>query len=278
MSLDLEKEKELKEIAHEIRIDIVKILHNVQTGHPGGSLSAVEILTDLYLNQMNVDPKNPKNEDRDRFVASKGHCAPALYVTLAKKGFFPKEELKSLRQLGSIFQGHPDMKKTPGVDMSTGALGLGLSVGIGMGLSARLNQKSYYTYVLLGDGEIEEGINWEAAMAAAKFKCDNVIAILDNNGVQLDGTVAEIMPLGNIKDKFSAFGWNVLECDGHDIRAIDEAIDQAKTVKGVPTIIIAKTVKGKGVSFMEGKNEWHGKAIGDKEYEIAMVELGGGKS
>ncbi|HZK61499.1 MAG TPA: transketolase [Anaerovoracaceae bacterium] len=275
MALDTNKEKQLKELSNQMRIDIIKMLYNVKTGHPGGSLSAVEILADLYFNQMNIDPKNPKWEDRDRFIASKGHCAPAVYVTLAEKGFFEKEELKSLRQLGSILQGHPDMKKTPGIDMSTGSLGLGLSVGIGMGMSAKLNNKSYYTYVLMGDGEIQEGQVWEAAMSAVKFKVDNVIAILDNNGVQLDGTVNEIMPLGDIKGKFQAFGWNVLEVDGHDVKALDEAIDKSKATKGVPTIIIAETVKGKGVSFMEGKNEWHGKLIGDKEFEIAMAELGG---
>jgi len=277
MAMDAQKEKQLKELAHQMRIDIVKMLHNVKTGHPGGSLSAVEILVDLYFNQMNVDPKNPKWEDRDRFIAAKGHAAPVVYAALAEKGFFPKEELKNLRQLGSILQGHPDMKKTPGIDLSTGSLGLGLSAGLGMGISAKMSNKSYYTYVLMGDGEIQEGQVWEAAMAAVKFKVDNVIAILDNNGVQLDGTVDEIMPLGDISGKFKAFGWNVLEVDGHDIKALDEAIDKAKATKGVPTIIIAKTVKGKGVSFMEGKNEWHGKAIGDKEFEAAMAELGGVK-
>jgi len=275
MSMDAAKENQLKKIAGQMRVDIIEMLHNVKTGHPGGSLSAVEILTVLYHNQMNVDCNDACNCERDRFVASKGHCAPVLYSTLADKGYFPKEELKNLRQLGCMLQGHPDMKRTPGVDISTGSLGLGLSVGIGMSLAARLNNQSLYTYVLLGDGELQEGQNWEAAMAAVKFRLDHLIAIVDNNGVQLDGTVEEIMPMGDIGEKFAAFGWNVLNVDGHDVRAIDEAIDRAKTTQGVPTVIVAKTVKGKGVSFMEGKNSWHGKAIEEADYAVAMAELGG---
>ena len=277
MSMDAVKEQQLKAIAKQMRIDIVKMLHNVKTGHPGGSLSAVEILAVLYHNQMNVNCKDARNCERDRFVASKGHCAPVLYTTLADRGYFPKDELNHLRQLGCMLQGHPDMKRTPGVDISTGSLGLGLSVGIGMSLAARLNKQDYYTYVLLGDGELQEGQNWEAAMAAVKFKLDHLIAIVDNNGVQLDGTLEEIMPMGDIGRKFEAFGWNVLHADGHDIRAIDNAIDQAKAHLGQPTVIIAKTVKGRGVSFMEGKNTWHGKAIEDSDYAIAMAELGGDK-
>ena len=277
MPLDSAKIESMEKIAKQMRIDIVNMLHGVQSGHPGGSLSAVEIMTDLYFNQMNIDPVNPKMQDRDRFVASKGHCAPAVYVTLGEKGFFPKDELKGLRQLGSMLQGHPCMRKTPGIDMSTGSLGLGLSVGIGMGIAAKLDNKDYYTYVLLGDGEIQEGQIWEAAMSAVKFKTDNVIAILDNNGVQLDGTLEEIMPMGDIGKKFEAFGWNVIHADGHDFKSIDEAIEKAKSTKGVPSIIIAKTVKGKGVSFMEGKNIWHGKPISDEEFKTAMAELGGGK-
>ena len=277
MSMDAAKEQQLKTIAKQMRIDIVKMLHNVKTGHPGGSLSAVEILAVLYHNQMNADCKDSCNCERDRFVASKGHCAPVLYTTLADRGYFPKEELTKLRQLGCILQGHPDMKRTPGVDISTGSLGLGLSVGIGMSLAARLNKQDYYTYVLLGDGELQEGQNWEAAMAAVKFKLDHLVAIVDNNGVQLDGTLEEIMPMGDIGRKFEAFGWNVLHADGHDIRSVDNAIDQAKAHQGQPTVIIAKTVKGKGVSFMEGKNTWHGKAIEDSDYAIAMADLGGGK-
>jgi transketolase len=275
MALDAAKEKELKQIARQMRIDIVKMLHNVKTGHPGGSLSAVEIVTVLYHNQMNVNSQEPCCSDRDRFVASKGHCAPVLYTTLADKGYFPKEELKKLRQLNCMLQGHPDMKKTPGVDISTGSLGLGLSVGIGMCLAARLDNRNFYTYVLLGDGELQEGQIWEAAMAAVKFRLDRLIAIVDNNGVQLDGTVDEIMPLGDIGQKFAAFGWNVIKADGHDISALDAAIDRAKATKGLPTVIVARTVKGKGVSFMEGKNTWHGKAIEDKDFSIAMAELGG---
>lgn len=277
MALDAAKEKKLQEIARQMRVDIVKMLHNVKTGHPGGSLSAVEILTVLYHNQMKVDCQKPGCPDRDRFIASKGHCAPVLYCALADKGYFPKDELKKLRQLGCMLQGHPDMKRTPGVDISTGSLGLGLSVGIGMSLAARLSKKDYYTYVLLGDGELQEGQIWEAAMAAAAFKLDHLIAIVDNNGVQLDGTLAEIMPVGDIGQKFKAFGWNVLAADGHDIRSLDAAIDKAKASRGLPTVIVAATVKGKGVSFMEGKNTWHGKAIDDKDFAVAMAELGGDK-
>ena len=275
MSMDAAKEQQLKDIAKQMRIDIIEMLHNVKTGHPGGSLSAVEILAVLYHNQMNASCQDACNCDRDRFIASKGHCAPVLYTTLADKGYFPKTELKQLRQLGCILQGHPDMKRTPGVDISTGSLGLGLSVGIGMSLAARLDKHDLYTYVLLGDGELQEGQNWEAAMSAVKFQLDHLIAIVDNNGVQLDGTLDEIMPMGDIGQKFEVFGWNVLHVDGHDVRALDTAIDQAKSLHGKPTVIIANTVKGKGVSFMEGKNSWHGKAIEDAEYAIAMAELGG---
>lgn len=275
MALTAAKEQQLREITRQMRIDIIETLHNVKTGHPGGSLSAVEIMAVLYHNQMNTDCRDACNCERDRFIASKGHCAPVLYTTLADKGYFPKDELKNLRQLGCILQGHPDMKKVPGVDISTGSLGLGLSVGIGMCLAARLNKQDFYTYVLLGDGELQEGQNWEAAMAAAKYRLDHLIAIVDNNGVQLDGTLDDIMPMGDIGEKFAAFGWNVLKVDGHDIRALDDAIDQAKAACGKPTVIVAKTVKGKGVSFMEGKNTWHGKAIEDKDYAIAMAELGG---
>lgn len=277
MALDTANQKRLQEIAKKMRIDIITNLHKVQTGHPGGSLSAVEILTVLYFNQMKIDCDTPACPDRDRFIASKGHCAPVVYTTLCEKGYFPKEELGNLRQLGCMLQGHPDMKRTPGVDMSTGSLGLGLSVGIGMALSAKLDNKDYYTYVLLGDGELQEGQIWEAAISAPKFGLNRLIAIVDNNGVQLDGTVNDIMPLGDLKAKFSAFGWNVLEVDGHDILALDATFDKAKSNQSGPTVILAKTVKGKGVSFMEGKNEWHGKAINDELFAKAMAELGGGK-
>ena len=277
MALDVAACDGLKAIANNIRKDILKMLHNVQTGHPGGSLSAVEIMTVLYFKQMRVDCAKADWPDRDRFVASKGHCAPVVYQVLCEKGYFPREELSRLRQLGGILQGHPDMKKTPGIDMSTGSLGLGLSAGIGMALAARLDNRDYYTYVLLGDGELQEGQVWEAAMAGAKFKLHRLIAIVDNNGVQLDGRVDEIMPLGSVADKFRAFGWNVIEADGHDIRCLDAAFDEAKRNLHGPSVIVADTVKGKGVSFMEGKSEWHGKAISDQLYAEAIAELGGEK-
>lgn len=273
--MNADKLHELNSLAKQMRIEIIETLANVKTGHPGGSLSAVEILLTLYYQHMQVNCNTPCCEDRDRFIASKGHCAPAVYVTLANKGFFDKTELKTLRQLGCMLQGHPDMKRVPGVDMSTGSLGLGLSVGIGMALSAKMDKKGYYTYVLLGDGELQEGQIWEAAMSAAKYEVDNVIAIIDYNGVQLDGRVDEIMPIGDIAKKFAAFGWNVIECDGHDIGAIDAALHEAKQVKGMPSVLVARTVKGKGVSFMEGKNEWHGKPINADQYKQAMVDLGG---
>jgi transketolase len=273
--MDATKVQELTELARQTRIEIIETLHNVKTGHPGGSLSAVEILVSLYYHHMKVDCNNPLCADRDRFIASKGHCAPVVYVTLANKGFFEKAELKQLRQLGCMLQGHPDMKRIPGIDMSTGSLGMGLSVGVGMALSAKMDKQDYYTYVLLGDGELQEGQNWEAAMSAAKYGLDNLIAIVDCNGVQLDGRVDEIMPVGDVGKKFAAFGWHVAECDGHDIGAIDAAIEGLKQVKNVPCVLVARTVKGKGVSFMEGKNTWHGKAIEEADYKIAMQELGG---
>jgi transketolase len=275
MALDPVKLRHLQEVARKMRLDIVDMLHKVQTGHPGGSLSAVEILTVLYFSQLQADCRTPACPDRDRFIASKGHCAPVLYTTLCEKGYFDRAELGSLRQLGCMLQGHPDMKRTPGVDMSTGSLGLGLSVGIGMALAARLDGKRYHTYVLLGDGELQEGQVWEAAMAAPNLGLDNLTAIVDSNGVQLDGKVADIMPLGSIAAKFAAFGWQVIEVDGHDIAALDAAFDKAKAHRGCPAVIVAATVKGKGVSFMEGKNEWHGKAINDQQYAEAMAELGG---
>lgn len=266
---------ELKKKAWNIRRDIVEMLYAVKTGHPGGSLSTVEILTVLYCNQMNINPKDPRNPDRDRFIASKGHCAPAVYATLANIGYFDKKILQTLRQTGSMLQGHPDMKRTPGIDMSTGSLGLGLSVAIGMGIAAKLDNKNYYTYVLIGDGEIQEGQIWESLMSAVKYKVDNVITILDYNKVQLDGTTDEIMPLGDITAKFKAFGFNVINVDGHEIAALNQAIEDAKKVKGIPSIIIAHTVKGKGVSFMEGKNVWHGKALSEDDYKKAVAELEG---
>ena len=277
MALSADRKAQLEGLCGKFRNRLIDILFKIQTGHPGGSLSATEIVTTLYFEKMKVDPKNPKWEDRDRFVMGKGHAAPMLYLNLAEKGFFPDSDLETLRRLDSHLQGHPCAKKTPGVELSTGPLGLGLSAALGMALGARLNRKDFITYVLLGDGEIQEGIVWEAAMSASKFGLDNVIAILDRNGVQLDGTIEEIMPLGDVKAKWESFGWNTIECDGHNVEEISDAVDRARTLKGKPTIIIARTVKGKGVSFMEGKNTWHGKPISREEYDAAKAELAGGK-
>lgn len=269
-----ERKQELDALCLKFRNDLIDLLHNIQTGHPGGSLSCCEIVTTLYQEIMNIDPTNPNKEDKDHFILSKGHAAPMLYLNLAEKGYFPKEELKTLRQINSSLQGHPCVHKTPGVELSTGPLGLGLGAGIGMALADRYKGINSYTYVLLGDGEIQEGAIWEAAMAGSKFKTDNVIAILDNNGVQLDGTLEEIMPMGDISAKWTAFGWNVIHCDGHDIASFAEAVEKAKNSVGKPNIIIAKTVKGKGIDFMEGKNTWHGKAINDEDYAKAKEILG----
>ncbi len=277
MALQADRKALLEGLSGKFRNTIIDTLFKIQTGHPGGSLSAVEIVTTLYFEKMRVDPKNPKWPDRDRFVLGKGHAAPILYVALAKKGFFPEKDLETLRQLGSHLQGHPCAKKTPGVELSTGPLGLGLSAAQGMALGARMDGRDFRTYVLLGDGEIQEGIVWEAAMSAAKFGLDNLTAILDYNKVQLDGTTDEIMPLGDVRAKWESFGWHVIEIDGHKVEEIADALDRAKAVKGRPTIIVARTVKGKGVSFMEGKNTWHGKPISREEYEAAKAELGGGK-
>ncbi len=269
--------KELEEKAQRFRIEIIKMIYNAQSGHPGGSLSAVDILTCLYLHQMRVKPEDPFWEDRDRFILSKGHAAPALYVILAELGYFPKENLFTLRQIGSILQGHPDMRKTPGVEISTGSLGNGLSIGIGMALSAKLSKKDFHTYVLIGDGECDEGEIWEAAMASAKYKLDNLTGICDFNRVQLDGPIDEIMPLDSLPEKWRSFNWNVIQIDGHKINEILEALDKANKIKDKPTIIVAHTIKGKGVSFMENKFQWHGRAPNKEEYEIAMQELGGTK-
>ena len=261
----------------QFRLDLIHLLHKIQTGHPGGSLSAVEIVTILYNEIMNgVDPKNPNRVDRDVFIMGKGHAAPILYLVLADLGFFPKEQLSTLRQLNSCLQGHPCANKLPGVDLSTGPLGLGISAGVGRAAAAKQDKAPEYVYVLMGDGEIQEGIVWEAAMAASKYKLDNLVAILDNNGVQLDGTVDEIMPLGDIGAKWESFGWHVIRADGHDLNSVYDKLTEAKAVKGgKPIIVIAKTVKGKGVSFMEGKNAWHGKPIGKDEYAAAIKELEG---
>ena len=275
MRLTIESKEYLEYLCKTFRVELIKLLHKIQTGHPGGSLSATEIMTTLYFEKMNIDPHNPTWDERDRFVLGKGHAAPMLYFALAERGFFPKEDLQTLRQLNSHLQGHPCAKTTTGVELSTGPLGLGLPAALGMALAAKLDQKDYYTYVLIGDGESQEGIIWEAAMSAAKFKVDNLIVILDDNGVQLDGTTDEIMPMGDIAAKWKSFGWHVMTINGHNIEEISDAIDKAKEAKGIPSIIVAKTVKGKGVSFMEGKNIWHGKPIGDEEYNQAMAELGG---
>lgn len=270
-----ERKQELESLCLRFRNELIDLLHEIQTGHPGGSLSCLEILTTLYTEKMNHNPKNPKMEGRDRLILSKGHAAPILYMNLAEQGYFKKEELKTLRQINSNLQGHPCMHKTAGVELSTGPLGLGLGAGLGMCLGQRLKGNDSYIYVILGDGEIQEGSIWESAMAASKFNADHLIAILDNNGVQLDGTLEEIMPMGDIKAKWEAFGWNVIPCDGHDVSSISDAVDKAKENKGKPNLILAKTIKGKGVSFMEGKNTWHGKAISDEDYENAKAELGG---
>lgn len=267
--------KGLNEITNVIRKDIVSMICKSKSGHPGGSLSAVEILTALYFDQMNIDPTNPKMEDRDRFVLSKGHAAPALYAILAEKGYFEKEELDHLRKLGSMLQGHPDMKKIPGVEMSTGSLGQGFSVACGMAMAAKLDNAPWNVYALLGDGEVQEGIIWEAAMSAAHYKLDNMIAFLDYNGLQIDGEVESVMSINPIEDKFRTFGWNVITIDGHDFDQIFAALDMAKDTVGKPTMIIAKTVKGKGVSFMENQASWHGSAPSEEQLEQALSELGG---
>ncbi|WRS28875.1 transketolase [Oscillospiraceae bacterium MB08-C2-2] len=278
MNLSVAKRDELNALCKKFRIDLIEVLHSIQTGHPGGSLSVCEILTALYFEKAKVDPQNPLWENRDRIVLTKGHAAPMLYRVLAEKGFFPVEEMKTLRQLNSRLQGHPCALETPGVELSTGPLGIGLSACVGMALGLKLSGIEDATvYAILGDGELNEGTVWEACMAAAKFKTDNLIAILDHNHVQLDGTSDEIMPMGNVAAKFEAFGFEVFSCNGHDVEELCSTIDQAKAVKGKPSIILAETVKGKGISFMEGKNIWHGKPISDEEYKLAMAELRGEK-
>lgn len=267
--------EDLKKIASKIRIDIIEMLESAQSGHPGGSLSAAEILTSLYFKEMNIDPKNPNWEDRDRFVLSKGHGAPVLYATLGERGYFPIEEIKKLRHIDSMLQGHPDMKGTPGVEMTTGSLGQGLSAANGMALAGKLDNKDYRIYVLVGDGEVQEGMIWEAAMFAAHNKLDNLIAFLDHNGLQIDGKTEEVMNIEPIDEKFKAFGWHVIKIDGHNFEQIFAAIDEAKGIKGRPTMIIANTIKGKGVSFMENEAGWHGKAPSKEQAEQALKELRG---
>lgn len=270
-----ERKQELDVLCLKFRNKLIDLLYGIQTGHPGGSLSCLEIVTTLYKEKMNYNSVNPDLEGRDRLILSKGHAAPILYINLAEAGYFPEEELKTLRQMDSMLQGHPCFHKTPGVELSTGPLGLGLSAGIGMCLGERMKESEAYIYVILGDGEIQEGAVWEAAMTAVKYKTDHLIAFLDHNGVQLDGTVEQIMPLGDLRAKWEAFGWEVILCDGHDVRAISQAVDRAKESRGKPILILAETVKGKGISFMEGKNIWHGRPIGAEDYQQAKKELRG---
>ncbi|MGV8146118.1 MAG: transketolase [Alkaliphilus sp.] len=269
----MSKYKLLEEKATSIRKTIITMLNKSGSGHPGGSLSAVEILTALYFDEMKVDSQKPDWGERDRFVLSKGHAAPVLYATLVEKGYFPKEELSKLRQVNSMLQGHPDMKGTPGVDMSTGSLGQGFSASCGMALAGKLDKNDIRTYVLLGDGEVQEGIVWETAMAAAHYKLDNLVAMLDFNGLQIDGANDVVMGVQPLDDKFRAFGWNVIEIDGHNFDEITNAFNVARTVKGKPTMILANTIKGKGISFMENNAGWHGKAPSDEETKIALAEL-----
>lgn len=267
---------DLKEIAKKIRINIIESLVEAKSGHSGGSLSLADIMAVLYFKKMNINPASPKDVNRDRLVLSKGHAAPVLYAALAERGYFPKENLKFLRKFGAMLQGHPDMKLTPGVDISTGSLGQGLSAANGMALAAKLDKKDYKVYVILGDGECQEGQIWEAAMSAAHYKLNNVIAFLDHNGLQIDGTNDEVMSLGSVTDKFKVFGWNVIMIDGHNLAEIEAAIEAACRSQEKPTMIVAKTVKGKGVSFMENQAGWHGTAPNAEEGEKAIKELTGG--
>lgn len=275
IKLTPEELSELASRAKAIRGNIVRMVTEAKSGHPGGSLSAADILTVLYFAEMNVDPAQTQNADRDRFVLSKGHAAPVLYATLAEKGFFPKEELLSLRKINSRLQGHPEMKHVPGVDMSTGSLGQGLSAACGMALAGKLDARDYRVYALLGDGELEEGQIWEAAMFAAHYKLDNLTAFVDFNGLQIDGPVAEVLSPLPIPEKWQAFGWNVLIIDGHNYNEIYDAIQTAKAVKGKPTMIVAKTVKGKGVKQMENIADWHGKAPSREECETFLAAIEG---
>ncbi len=265
--------RELEETAVAIRSSIIDMICTAKAGHPGGSLSATDIVTALYFRIMRIDPQNPTWSDRDRFILSKGHACPVWYASLAERGYFDKAHLKTLRQLGSILQGHPDMHKTPGIDMTVGSLGHGLSVGLGMALSAKLNKKDYQVYVIIGDGETQEGSIWEAAMAAPKWKLDNLTAILDYNHLQNDYSVEEVMPIHPVIEKWRAFNWQVLEIDGHDMTEIVTALEKAKTHQGEPTIIVANTIKGKGVSYMENVCEWHGKAPSQEQAEMALNEI-----
>lgn len=265
--------QEVKAKALQIRRDIITMLGEAGSGHSGGSLSAADIVACLYFWEMRIDPQQPRQQDRDRFVLSKGHAAPVLYAALAEKGFFPREELKRLRKLGSPLQGHPDMRKLPGVEASSGSLGQGISWAVGMALAGKIDHRDYRVYALLGDGEIEEGLVWEATMAAHHYKLDNLTAILDHNGLQIDGPICKVMSPEPVADKFKAFGWEVLVVDGHDIRQIMEALNRARSVKERPTVIVANTIKGKGCSFMENKVEWHGTAPNRDQTVQALAEL-----
>ena len=271
--MDAKQKKELQKIACQIRMGVIEGTFHAKSGHPGGSLSIAEDLAFLYWKEMEIDPANPKWEGRDRFVLSKGHCAPAYYAALAQRGYFPAGELKSLRHTGALLQGHPDMKHIPGVDMSTGSLGQGISAACGMALAAKLSGKNYRVYAILGDGEIEEGQVWEAVMFAAHYKLDNLFAIVDNNGLQIDGPVDEVMSPYPIAEKFAAFNWNIVSGDAHDFDQLEAAFALGRFTKGAPTVLVQKSVKGKGVSFMENQVSWHGTAPKAEEYETAMSEL-----
>lgn len=275
MTLMPERKIYLENLCKKFRLDLIEVLHKTQTGHPGGSLSVCEILTAIYFEKAKIDPSNPNMFNRDRVVLCKGHAAPMLYRILAEKGFFPIEEMKTLRKLNTRLQGHPSAKDTPGIELSTGPLGIGLSASLGIALGLRLSNIDSYVYAILGDGETNEGTVWEAFMSAVKYKVDNLITIIDRNEVQLDGPCIEIMPMNSLQDMLKAFGLNIIECDGHDLQAVCDAIDEAKKSKGKPSVIIAHTVKGKGISFMEGNNIWHGKPINDTDYKDAIAELKG---
>ena len=271
--MDKTKLNELSRIANNLRVNIIEAVYNAGCGHPGGSLSIADILTYLYFEEMNVNPAQPKNPERDRFVLSKGHTAPALYAVLAERGFIPKEDLKTLRKTASYLQGHPDMKGIPGVDMSTGSLGQGISTACGMALSAKVSGDAYRVYTILGDGESQEGQVWEATMFASHYKLDNLVAFIDLNGLQIDGSITEVMNPTPHDEKFLAFGWNVITIDAHNFEEIESALKQARETKGKPTAIIAKSVKGKGVSYMENKCEWHGQAPKEDLYKVAISDL-----
>lgn len=271
--MDIKKAAELALVSAKVRRTAMQMVFEADSGHLGGSLSVTDILSVLYFDKMNIDPKNPKNPDRDRFVLSKGHCTPAIYPILALRGFFPYDDLKGFRDIDSYLSGHIEMKYVPGVDMSAGSLGQGFSASVGMALAAKIDGKDYHTYAVVGDGEIQEGQIWEAAMAAGHFKLDNLTVIVDNNNLQIDGTIEEVMTVYPIDAKFESFGFHVITVDGHDIPALSEALDTARSIKDKPCAIIAKTIKGKGVSFMENDVQWHGNTPGKEQYETAITEL-----